>query len=401
MLGLRRHIAATTAAGALAAGALALTLGAGIQPAMADDPIVIGAAIAESGMLEPFDEGPLKAAQIAIDELNAKGGVLGRKLELITADTKSDLAHGAVAGMEVLDEGADVVIVTGDYDFGGGAARAANARGVLAISPFAADPKFGVQGIGPYAFTFSTGSLTVGTVLAEFAWAQGWKTAYSLTQNTIQYDLSVASSFRERFTELGGKILGEDTFSLDDASIAPQITRIKALPEQPDVIMLSTFVPAGPSALRQIRAAGLEMPVLSGEDMDGDYWLEGVPNLSNFYVAAMASLYGDDPRPEVNALLDEFKKRHGRHPSTAHTVTGYDAVMGVARAIERAGSTDGDALKAELEKFDGEPMLAGPTSFTPERHINFGRPLAIVKIDNGKPGFVELREPQKVPEMPF
>ena len=395
MVGLRK-----TVGGFLAAGALALA--AGTAPAQADDdPITIGAAIALSGFIQPYDQDPSRAAQIAIDELNAKGGVLGRQLKMITADTKSDIAQGAVAGMEVLDEGADIVIVTGDYDFGGGAARAANARGTLAIAPFAADPKFGVQGIGPYAFTFSTASLTVGTVLAEFAWDQGWKTAYTLTQNTIQYDQSVTASFRKRFAEPGGELVGEDSFAIDDASIAAQITRVKSLDKAPDVMLLSTFTPAGPTALRQIRAAGLEMPVLSGEDMDGDYWLESVPDLSNYYVAAMASIYGDDPRSDVQALLEEFKKRHGGHPSTAHTITGYDAIMGVAKAIEAAGSVDGDAVKAELEKFDKVDMLAGPTSFTPELHINLDRPLVIVKVQDGKPGFLELREPQKVPEVTF
>lgn len=388
----------------LAAGALALGLAVGVggQQAKADNhPIVIGAAIALSGFIEPYDQDPSRAAEIAIEKVNEAGGVLGRPLKLIKADTKSDIAHGAVAGMEVLDEGAEVMIVTGDFDFGGGAARVANSRGVVAISPFAADPKFGVQGIGPYAFTFSTASLTVGTVLAEFAWDQGWRTAYTLTQTTIQYDLSVTASFRKRFAELGGELVGEDTFAMDDASIAPQITRIRALAQEPDVMLLSTFTPAGPTALRQIRAAGLDMPVMSAEDMDGDYWHESVPGLSNYYVAAMASIYGDDPREDVSALIEEFKSRHGRHPSTAHTITGYDVIMGIARAIERAGTTDGDALKAELEKFTNESMLAGPTTFTPDLHINLNRPLAIIKVEDGKPAFHELREPQKVPEVTF
>lgn len=385
-----------------AAGALmALATGLATAPAKAADPIIIGAAIAQSGIAAPYDQDPSRAAEIAIEQINANGGVLGRPLKMIYADTKSDFAHGAVAGMEVLDQDADVVIVTGDYDFGGGAARAANSRGKIAIAPFAADPKFGVQGIGPYAFTFSTASITVGTVLAEFAWEQGWKTAYTLTQNTIQYDQSVTRSFRKRFAELGGTLLGEDSFAIDDASIAPQITRIKSLDTAPDVMLLSAFTPAGPTALRQIRAAGLDLPVVSAEDMDGDYWLEAVPNLSNFYFAAMASIFGDDPREDVRAFIEAFKERHGAHPTTAHTITGYDAIMGVARAIEEAGSTDGAKIKAALETFKDAPMLAGPTTFTPELHINLDRPLVIMNVTDGKHRFVEQRDPQKVPEVQF
>lgn len=372
-----------------------------LQPAAAQDkdPIIIGAAIALSGIAAPFDGDPSRAAEIAVSEINAAGGVLGRPLKIIYADTKSDFAHGAVAGEQVLDRGADIVIVTGDFDFGGGAARAANARKVIAISPFAADPKFGVRGIGPYAFTFATASVTSGALLAEFAVDQGWKTAYTLTQNTIQYDQSVTRAFRERFEELAGagSLLGKDVFAIDDASIASQITRIKNLSEQPDVLLLSSFTPAGPAALRQIRAAGIDIPVVSAEDMDGDYWHASVPNLSNFFYVAMASIYGDGPDERVNALLKKFQDKHGGHPSTAHTITGYDVIYAVALAIERAGSTDGDAIKAEFEKFRDEQMLGGPTSFDSTRHINFKRPMVIMQVKDGEPSYVETRLIEKVP----
>lgn len=362
-------------------------------------PIVLGAAIAQTGFIAAYDADPAKAAEMAIKEINDAGGVLGRPLKMIYADTKSDIPQGAVAAMEVLDQGADAVIVTGDFDFGGTAARTANAQGKLAISPFAADPKFGIEGIGPYAFTFSTASDTVGTVLAEFATSRGWKTAYALTQTNIQYDLSVSAAFQARFKELNGEaaLLGTDTFTMDDTTIATHITRIKALDPQPDVLLLATFTPAGPGALRQLRAAGLTMPILGGEDMDGDYWLESVPNLSNFYFAAMGSIFGDDPRPEVNKFIADFTALHGGHPSTAHTLTGYSVIQAIKLAAERAGSVDSDAMKAEFEKFKDEKLLVGPTSFDEKTHINFMRPMVIMQVQDGKHSFVEMRTPEKIP----
>ena len=191
------------ASAALLSVALALC---GAQGAFAadKDPIIIGAAIAQSGFIAAYDTDPAKAAEMAIEDLNAKGGVLGRPLKMMYRDTKSDIAGGAVAAQELLDAGAKVIIVTGDFDFGGGAARAANARETLAIAPFAADPKFGVRGIGPYAFSFSTASDTVGAALAEFAHKKGWKTAYELNQTNIQYDKSVSAAFDARFKELNG-----------------------------------------------------------------------------------------------------------------------------------------------------------------------------------------------------
>lgn len=363
------------------------------------DPIIIGAAIAQSGFIAAYDADPARAAEMAVKEINDAGGVLGRPLKIIYSDTKSDIPQGAVSAMEVLDQGADIVIVTGDFDFGGTAARTANAQSKVAIAPFAADPKFGVEGIGPYAFSYSTASDTVGTVLAEFAASKGWKTAYALTQTNIQYDLSVSAAFQARFKELLGDaaLVGTDTFSMDDASIATHITRIKALNPQPEVLLLSTFTPAGPGALRQLRAAGLTMPIVSGEDMDGDYWLESVPNLSDFYFASMGSIFGDDPRPEVNKFIADFKALHGAHPSTAHTLTGYSVIQAIKVAAERAGSVDSDAIKAEFEKFKEEPLLVGPTTFDEKTHINFHRPMVIMQVKDGKHSAVELRKPEKIP----
>ncbi|MGD9912965.1 MAG: ABC transporter substrate-binding protein [Rhizobiaceae bacterium] len=379
--------------------ASAFALSAGHVLAEDKEPIILGAAIAQTGFIAAFDTDPAKAAEMAIKKINEEGGVLGRPLKMIYSDTKSEIPAGAVSAMEVMDQGADIVITTGDFDFGGTAARAANAQGKLAIAPFAADPKFGVEGIGPYAFTFSTASDTVGAVLAEFATKKGWKNAYVLTQTTIQYDQSVSASFQARFKELNGDaaLVGTDTFTMDDASIATHITRIKALATPPDVILLASFAPAGPGALRQLRAAGIETPVLGGEDMDGDFWLEAVPNLSNFYFAAMASVFGDDPRPDVNAFIKEFTELHGAHPSTAHTVTGWSVIQAIKVAAERAGSIESDAMKAEFEKFKDEPLLVGPTTFDATTHINFYRPMVIMQVQDGKHSAVELHTPEKVP----
>jgi branched-chain amino acid transport system substrate-binding protein len=116
-------------------------------------------------------------AKIAIDDINAKGGVLGKKLKWVAADTKSDQTEGAKAGQAVLGNGAQFMVVSCDYDMGAGAATVANSKKIIAVSFCASDAKMGVQGIGPYAFTMSTSSLTSGASLAEFVWKKGWRNA--------------------------------------------------------------------------------------------------------------------------------------------------------------------------------------------------------------------------------
>ncbi|MFI0846821.1 ABC transporter substrate-binding protein [Mesorhizobium sp. IMUNJ 23232] len=373
-------------------GLSGLLLAAGMATsAQAEEPFVIGAAIAQSGAIAPYDEGPAKAMEIAIEEINAKGGLLGRPLKIIYSDTKSDIAYGATAAQNVIDQGAGMVVVTCDYDYGGAAASVADGANLIAFSTCAGDPKFGPSGIGPNAFTMATGSPGQAVALAEWAYnKQGWKTAYILLDTTIAFDASFADAFERRWKELAGAdgLLGKDTFGGEDPQIASQITRIKALPKQPDVMVLASFPPGGSSAMRQLRAAGVNQPLLLSESWDGDYWLEAVPNLSDAYLVTYGSVFGNDPRPEVAAFMDKFKAKYGAAPVTSHALTGYSVIQGWSKAVDKAGTFDTDKVRETLETFVNEPLITGPTSFTKETHINMQRDLILLEVKGGKPGNV-------------
>ena len=199
--------------------------------AFTQEPIVIGFATAESRWMAAYDQQPVRAAQLAISDLNAKGGLLGRKIEFVAADTKTDRAEGAKAGKEVIGKGAKMVVVSCDYDMGSPAAFAAESEGAISISPCANDPKMGVQGVGPHAFSWTFAAQSDAYALAEWAFEQGWKTAYSLLDTTIEFNKSTCAGFNARWKELAGEqgFLGEDTWRNDDPSISAQITRIQSL----------------------------------------------------------------------------------------------------------------------------------------------------------------------------
>ncbi len=371
--------------------AIGLALGLASAPAFADDEIIIGAAIALSGPIAPYDEGPLHGLEIKIGEINASGGLLGKQLKLITSDTKSDIAYGATAAQDVIDKGAQMVVVTCDYDYGGAAASVADAAGLITFSTCAGDPKFGPVGIGPNAFTMATGAPGQAAAMAEWAFNEkGWKTAYILQDTTIAFDASWADTFTKRWAELAGAdaMLGTDTFGGEDPQIASQITRINALAAQPDLIVLASFPPGGSSALRQLRAAGVNQPVLGSESWDGDFWLEAVPNLSDFYFVTYGSIFGNDPRPEVAEFMTKYKDKFGAVPPTSHAVTGYSVMQGWAMAVEQAGTIDAAAVRPALEGFVDVPLLAGPTSFTADAHINMKRDLLLLQVTDGKTGNV-------------
>jgi branched-chain amino acid transport system substrate-binding protein len=347
---------------------------------------VFGLVMSYSGWFQPIDADTIAGAKMAVDEINAAGGVLGQPIELVEFDNKSEPPLGADGAIEVIAKGAKAILFPSDFDFGAPGAYVAQQSDVIAFSG-ASDPKFGVQGVGPLAYSTSNASHSQGQVMAEWAFKEkGWKTAYVLLDNTIAYTKSLCGSFAERWKEVAGAeaLLGEDTFLNSDTSIAAQITRITSLPTKPDVVFFCSYAPGGPSAIRQMRAAGIDAVILTGESLDGDYWIGTVPDLSNFYVINYGSKYGDDPDPAVNEFFKRFEAKYGKKADVSYGLRGYSAVQAWAIAANKAGSLEGSKVAAVLDTFDNESLVIGPTTYTPDLHIQETRPMAIIGVQDGK-----------------
>lgn len=368
---------------------LATALAALALPAAAEE-ITIGFAIAKSGWMEAYDTPAATAARIRIEEINADGGLLGRQVKWIEADTKTDRAQSAKAGLQLIDDGADMMVVSCDYDFGAPAALSADAEGLVSFFLCAEDVKAGIQGVGPMSFSGSVLAAVQGATVAEWSHAErAARQGYVLLDTTIEYNKGICEGFEWMFPQLDGtQIVGRDTFKNDDVSIASQITRIKSLPQEPDVIMLCSYIPGAASAVRQIRAAGINSLILNGSAVDGSYWLDATPGLSGFVVPVQGSIYGDDPRPEVEAFNNAYEAATGARPASSYAYPGYVLIDLWAKAVERAGTVDGAAVTAELEKMQNEPTAFGPRSFSSELHHQNMATLQIVEINDGTPGVV-------------
>lgn len=382
-----------TVIGLVAASSLWLTAACGggstKSPETETGPIIIGAPVAESGFMTAYDGAPFQALELAVKEINAKGGVDGRKIQIVSSDTGSDRANGKAAAEDVIGKGAQIVVASCDYDYGSPAALASTQAGLLTLSLCAQSLKWGVQGISPLAFTPANATVTEGAVAAEWAESKGWAKAFVLNDPTTSYDTETCDSFTERFKAKGGQIVGSDTFKNGDASIASQIAAIKSASPQPDFIRLCSYVPGVATALRQIRAAGITLPIVGNAADDGSYWLKSVPDLSDFFYPAHASIYGDDPSPQVNEFVKNFTSAYGAPPATSYALFGYANGQLIADAIKEAGSTDGAALTKVLEGWKDHDLIVGPTSYTDEVHIPLDRPMAIVEVQGGKPKFLE------------
>ncbi len=357
------------------------------------EPFVIGLPIARTGFLTVTDGPSSTGVELAVADLNREGGIDGRQIELVYSDNRSKIEEGARAAEDVIADGAEVIAASCDYDFGSPAARVAAQNNMVAISLCAGSPLFGIEGIGPLAFSMGTPTdPTVGAVMAAFTRKQGWKRPFLLKDLSLDYSKSVCNAFERDWKDAGGEIAGNDTFQNDDPTITSQVRAISS--SDADVVVPCTYPPGGASAVKQIRGAGIDLPIVSDDGMDGAYWLEAIPNLSDFYYPAAASVFGDDPNEGVNKAVKDYEAKTGEAPPSAFALLGYGLVEVVKAAYEKAGSTDGDKMMEALQSFDEQPVIFGVQSFSAEHHQDVNRPMKILEVQNGKHSYVETVAPE-------
>lgn len=356
------------------------------------EPIIIGAPVAQSGGFELYDNTQLEGLRVAMGQVNAEGGVNGRPLELVVVDNQTDPAQVESATRQVLEQGADIIVTTPDYDFGAQAALAAAEAGVVSIGGAGA-PEFGREGLGPLHFNVFQGTQTEAAVMAEWGYnEQSWRNAYLLEDTSIEYSKALCELFEESWTALGGEVAGRASFLNSDPSIANQVTDLRGT--DADVVVMCSYPPGGASAIRQLRTGGVELPVFGGAGFDGTFWLEAVPDLSDFYYPAMVSSAGDDPNPAVNEFLSKVDATGG----DAYALFGYEVIETIKRGVELAGTTEGGALAQAIESFSDEDFLVGPTSYSEECHIPVGRPMALLEIQDGEASFLQSVEATVIPD---
>jgi branched-chain amino acid transport system substrate-binding protein len=378
----RRKTGALAAVLATVTAVVAFT--AASAPAAPNDPIVIGWAYDGNGAMAPFDGPALAAAQIRVKQVNARGGANGRKLRIATCNTQGNKAAIARAcAAKLLSQGADVMFTTCDVDLATPVVQETINRGVLAVAPCIGTDQMGPKRFGAkgrLAFSFGNVAQDEGSAMAEFAWSKGWRNASLATDTVIVYFRDVVKAFKARFTQLGGKIVAEETYqSLGSTNITNAVTRLNG--KKADVIVTSTAGAFGalPQMLSGLRTLGNNTPVLNSWAGDGVYWVTKEPQVTNYYFVTYASIFGDDPVPGVNALAKAIKA------GTGGFVTGSAAVDGVVTAIKRSrGSTNGVVLAATMEKFRKVPTLSGLVSFSPSLHSVFGRQYRVIQIQNNQ-----------------
>jgi branched-chain amino acid transport system substrate-binding protein len=366
-----------------------MTLGSTTFAAAKD--ITIGMAVAFSGWMEAYDGEAAKMAQLWIEQKNAHGGLLGQQIKVITGDTKTDRVEGAKVGQALIGQGADLLLVSADYDYGAPAALQAQKAGVISTFLGASDPKAGIVGVGPLSFTANNAAQLEGAVMGEWGYdKKGFRKGYMLIDETIEYNKSICAGYDWAFPKKGGTIVGQDTFKGIDPTISSQITRLSDAIRSSNVdnIMLCSTNPGAASAVRQLRAAGISLPIMSGTAMDGTYWLNSTPGLKDFYLPVQA-LTVNDPRPDVNAITAAYTAKYGKPPTTQYAYPIYAFLELWSKAVTEAGTTDGVKVVALLNKDDNAPTVLGPRTFTSKLHIQISMPMFVVSYADNKETPVE------------
>jgi branched-chain amino acid transport system substrate-binding protein len=393
----RRWAVAVAPVLALASIGSALAATAG-QDAQASK-IVIGWAFDSKGAMAPFDNPALAAAKLRVAQLNARGGVSGRKLEIRTCDTQGNKATIAKAcALRLLGQKANVLFTTCDVDLAAPVVQTAINRGVLAIAPCIGTDQMGPKRFGTkgrLAFSFGNVAQDEGSAMAQYARSHGWKTAALATDTVIVYFKDVVKAFEVRFKQLGGKIVAKETYqSLGGNNVQNAVSRLNG--KKADVIVTSTAGAFGAlsTLITGLRTLGNKTPVLNSWAGDGAYWLPKKPKVSNYWFVTFASCFGDDPVAPVNALAKKVKA------GTGGFITGPSAIDGLATAIKRAnGSTKGSDLANVMEKFKNVSTISGKVSFSTKLHTVFGRRYRVIRIQNNVPKVVGTVVAKVVPKI--
>jgi branched-chain amino acid transport system substrate-binding protein len=359
--------------------ALALTLAAAFAaPALwaQDNPIKVGEFASLTGGNASFGQSSHQGTQMAIDELNAAGGELGRKFQLISEDDQSQAGQPATIVQKLIAQD-KVIAILGEVASSKSleAAPICQQNHIPMISPASTNAK--VTATGDYIFRVCFIDPFQGTVMAKFALGKGWMKVAVLTDVKQDYSVGLAESFVKYFTANGGMIVKTQEYNSGDKEFRAQLTSIKAA--QPDAV----FVPGyyGEVALigKQARLLNLKAPLLGGDGWEGESLLKVAGTaLDGSYFSTHFSV--EDSNPRVQGFIKAFRARYHESPD-AMAALGYDSAMILADAIKRAGTTDGAALRDAIAGTKDHEGITGRITLDAQR--NATKSAVIMTIQDG------------------
>lgn len=369
--------------------ALAAVMGA----ANAQETIKIGALYNVTGGMSSLDGPSLKGAQLAVKQINADGGLLGKQIELIAPDGKTDQQETAKAAQRLISEGVVAGIGESDTTFVMAGAPLFQEAGIPFVTSGATHPEL-PQWVGDYMFMAPFGDDDQSYAIADYAYDElGSRKVAVWTDNSMDFTKALSKFFVERFEERGGEIVGTDSFMMGDTDFSAQIARLASIDPAPDAVFVSAIPSEAGLSVKQIREQGITMPIVSGDGFDTELvsTVPG-PELAND-VYFSTHTYRADDRDEVKAFIADYKAEYGIDPENAFAPLGYDALMLVADAIRRADSAEPAKIRDALAETRGFKGVTGEISYTRETMVP-PKPVSLISVHNGKYTVEEIWKPE-------
>jgi branched-chain amino acid transport system substrate-binding protein len=356
-------------------------------------PVVIGAIYNLTGAQADLDIPSAEGAQLAVDEANRGGGVLGRRVELALEDgeTSTEVIAAKAADLLRRFDSMPGLIGLSDTDLVLAAAPLAAADGRLFLTSGATSPKLPAQ-VPDWLFLACFGDNVQAAAGAE--WAYGTRAARTVSilySTASSYTVLLQGYFRTRFEQLGRQIASVTPYSPEDLS-ADTLGGV----EPADFIYLSAQPEDALQAVQLLRAAGISTPILGGDGLDSEGVWEEHPEISDVFFTTHAYLGPDNQDPVVAAFRDAYADAHPGSTPDAFTALGYDAARLLLDAVERAGSDDPAAVRTALAATRSFAGVTGTISYAAGSRIP-SKSVTIVQIDSGTRRFVEQLVPAEVP----
>lgn len=361
-----------------------------------DNEILIGEFASLTGNTATFGQSSHKGIEMAIDAVNASGGVLGKKLRLIVEDDQSKPEEAQTVVTKLINKDR-VVALLGEIASSNSLAAApvAQSSRIPMVSPGSTNPR--VTMVGDYIFRVCFIDPFQGQVMAKFA-ANTLKLKKVAILRDIKSDYSVglANFFSEHFTKLGGEIIADESFSAGDKDFNAQLTSIKA--KNPEGIFLPGYYTEVGLIARQARKLGITVTIMGGDGWDSSKLLEiGGSALNGTYYSNHYSV--EDPNPILQKFAADYKARYGSKGDSipdAMAALGYDAALILADAMKRANSSHPDSVREALAQTRGFMGVTG--SITLDENRNAVKPAVVLEVfadaqGNGGTRFKETVSP--------
>lgn len=380
----------------LAAGLLLSACG-GAGSGGSAGPINIGGGFALTGAESVLDAPAANGAILAAEEINKAGGVLGRQINFIVHDSQYKMDVTAQIAKQFVEED-KVIGVVGftDTDSVLASGPTIQKAGLPFVVAGATSPRIPSQ-IGDKLFLACFGDNVQAAAGAEFGFKNFGKSAYLLWDKGVEYTTLLGGYFKSAFTEMGGTLVLEESYEDNATDFSAQITKLKALPQQPDFYYVAAMPYNVGTVVKQFRDAGLTGPIIGGDGYDDPTWVAAAGAASdNVYFTTHALNDATAGTDAYKKFFAAFKAKFGKDPENAFAGLGYDAVYLLVDAIKRAGSTDAAAIQKALSETKDFKGITGSITFGPGVNVP-QKGVTVIALKGGKYTLGAEIVPAKVP----